>query len=281
MESKYNNCKSLCLALGPYRNLTTLTASVLFLHPNCQVLNHAGDRIFGSDIDFLNNFSTDRVSKFINHAIEMSGGGMRGDYGGSITLSHAFDPNLKVKDLFEQANLSLIKPEIHCLFWKESHRLTNLIHEKHIDLAPMLDREPRLRFLMPIRNPMDCAISNLKTGHVKHFRTLGNTLSVAEVVSAILNEIKWFDSLKQLYPNRFFYFFEHSINNQILIDLAHFMNLAPLDSWLEKAREAISLKPGYPPDNTLISAYRTEINQKFSDNNTLRENLLAFGCCSA
>ncbi|MHB8529324.1 MAG: hypothetical protein ACYC8V_07420, partial [Caulobacteraceae bacterium] len=31
--------------LGPYRNLTTLTASVLALHPQCQVLNHASDRI--------------------------------------------------------------------------------------------------------------------------------------------------------------------------------------------------------------------------------------------
>jgi hypothetical protein len=36
--------KTVCLALGPYRNLTT---SLLFLHPTCQVLNHGGQRILG------------------------------------------------------------------------------------------------------------------------------------------------------------------------------------------------------------------------------------------
>ena len=37
--------RSVCLALGPYRNLTTLTAGILSLHPQCQVLNHAGVRL--------------------------------------------------------------------------------------------------------------------------------------------------------------------------------------------------------------------------------------------
>ena len=35
-----------CLTPGPYRNLTTLTVSVLYLHPDYQVLNHAGTRLF-------------------------------------------------------------------------------------------------------------------------------------------------------------------------------------------------------------------------------------------
>ena len=56
-ESRYldiQDIESVCLTLGPYRNLTTLTASVLYLHPNCQVLNHAGNRIYGKrKIDFL------------------------------------------------------------------------------------------------------------------------------------------------------------------------------------------------------------------------------------
>jgi len=42
-----NNIESVCITLGPYRNLTTLTASVLFLHPNCKVLNYAARRVYG------------------------------------------------------------------------------------------------------------------------------------------------------------------------------------------------------------------------------------------
>ena len=37
--------ETICLLSGPYRNLTTLTASMAVLHPNCQVLNHAQGRI--------------------------------------------------------------------------------------------------------------------------------------------------------------------------------------------------------------------------------------------
>lgn len=54
-------CKSVCLAIGPTGNLTTLTAATLFLHPDCQVLNHGGTRIFGNkQIDFLSDYSEGR-----------------------------------------------------------------------------------------------------------------------------------------------------------------------------------------------------------------------------
>src|SRR5689334_13648080 len=69
-----SECKSVCLALGPYRNLTTLTAATLFLHPNCQVLNHGGMRIFGNlQVDFLsNNYSEERFNRFVQYAIRIS-----------------------------------------------------------------------------------------------------------------------------------------------------------------------------------------------------------------
>ncbi|MEM7479491.1 MAG: hypothetical protein AAF483_31280, partial [Planctomycetota bacterium] len=64
-------CQSVCLALGPYRNLTTLTAATLFLHPNCQVLNHAGSRIYGNtEVDFLADYSRERFDRFIQFAIQ-------------------------------------------------------------------------------------------------------------------------------------------------------------------------------------------------------------------
>ena len=71
----------LCLFLGPYRNLTTLTASTLFLHPNCQVLNHASTRIFGDQrIDFFANYSDATFDAFLRYAIHISQSGARGQY---------------------------------------------------------------------------------------------------------------------------------------------------------------------------------------------------------
>ena len=159
------NCKSVCLALGPYRNLTTLTAATLFLHPNCQVLNHAGSRIYGNNhVDFLSDYSEERLNHFIQFAIRISGKGRRGNYGGSITYSHAFDSKYEIKNKFVKSSLELEKKQIKCLFWKESLLTSNLIREKNVDLCSIFEKDDRLRFLMPIRNPLDCAMSNLKTG---------------------------------------------------------------------------------------------------------------------
>ena len=89
------DCQSVCLTLGPYRNLTTLTAATLFLHPNCQVLNHAGKRIFGNrKVDFLSDYSKDKLDRFIQFAIKISSKGQRGKLGGSIIYSHAFDSTM-------------------------------------------------------------------------------------------------------------------------------------------------------------------------------------------
>jgi len=111
--------KSVCLMLGPYRNLTTLTASILFLHPNCQVLNHGASRIYGrKEIDFLSIYEKIKMDRFIQFAITISGKGKRGKSGGSITYSHAFDNKHKMKNIYKKTNLELVKKDIECLFWK-------------------------------------------------------------------------------------------------------------------------------------------------------------------
>lgn len=97
---------SVCLALGPYRNLTTLTASTLFLHPNCQVLNHASDRIYGNrEIDFFDDYNRRKMDRFIQFSIRISKKGRRGTRGGSIIHSHAFDSNYKVKTIYKKEKL--------------------------------------------------------------------------------------------------------------------------------------------------------------------------------
>ena len=61
--------ESVCILLGPYRNLTTLTCSVLSLHPQCVVLNHAGLRTLRNPkLNFLANYSPDKFSEFVRYA---------------------------------------------------------------------------------------------------------------------------------------------------------------------------------------------------------------------
>jgi hypothetical protein len=91
-ETDIARLRSVCILLGPYRNLSTLTASTLHLHPNCQALNHAGRRVLSHDRrNFLADYSARKFKAFCRFALAASQGGQRGRYGGSINLSHAFE----------------------------------------------------------------------------------------------------------------------------------------------------------------------------------------------
>lgn len=271
------DCEVVCLALGPYRNLTTLTAATLFLHPHCQVLNHAGNRIYGNaEVDFLSTYSKARFDRFIQYAIQISIKGTRGDAGGSITHSHAFDAHHAMKDVFLDAGGELIKSQINCLFWKESLATSNLIREKNIDLEVLLNQEARLRFLMPIRNPLDCALSNLKTGHAYRFRGLGKDVTVVQVLQAILEEIQWFATCQATRPDRFFYYLEHSISREMLLEMAAFLRLDPDDVWLSRALKVMVSKSSYKHDSGLLASYRSMVERQFSRFPVLAKQLLAF-----
>lgn len=271
------SCESVCLALGPYRNLTTLTAATLFLHPNCQVLNHASSRIYGKrQIDFLSNYSDERFNRFIQFAIEISSKGQKGDLGGSITYSHAFYSKYKMMEVYQKNNLGLLKNQIKCLFWKESLRTSNLIREKQIDLGNIFDKDDRLRFLLPIRNPLDCAISNLRTGHANIFRGLNKDSSIFEVLQAIIDEIHWFATYKKHFPSRFFYYFEYEISPEMLIDLATFLNLDPNETWLLNAQSVMKPNSSYEHDSKLLVFYQETVKDKFSCFPSLSEKLLRF-----
>ncbi len=269
--------ESVCLALGPYRNLTTLTATTLFLHPNCQVLNHAGQRIYGNrQVDFLQDFSEEKLNRFLRFAIQISSSGDRGDIGGSITHSHAFDSRYRTKEICEKAGVATRKARIKSLFWKESLRTSNVIRERRVDLGDIFEKESRLRFLLPIRNPMDCAVSNLKTGHVDRFPGLTRSSSMQECVHAILDEIFWFAKLQSEFPDRFHYFFEYDISPAMLVDLAGFLQLDPDVTWIDNALVAMKINPGYDHEDALARSYLDYVNSEGACFPELSAGLRAF-----
>jgi hypothetical protein len=272
-----SECKTVCLAVGPRGNLTTLTAATLFLHPDCQVLNHGGARIYGhKQLDFLSDYSDDRFKHFTQFAIRISTKGYRGDRGGSITYSHAFDSQYKTKEVYQKTGEGLVKDHIRSLFWKESHRTSNVIHDRHVDLGKIFMQNDKLRFLLPIRNPMDCAISILNTGRVSSFKGMDKNTPVEDVTQAILDEIVWVAGLKEQFPDRFFHYFENAISRQMLVDLAVFLKLDPYETWLSDALAIMKTKPSYEHDNKLSTSYNEYIKHKFSQFPAMSEGLLLF-----
>ncbi len=269
--------ETVAVILGPYRNLTTLTVGIAALHPNCQVLNHAGQRILPfKKLNFFKNQSRVTFTRFLKYAIYSSGGGKRGDYGGSITYSHAFT-RPKLKELYRaRYGDKLVKDNIKCLFWKESLRVSNYIKKRRIDLISLIDKTPELRFIMPVRNPLDCAKSNLKTGHARFIRGLNERAGIKETVSAILDEHLWFLKLKDERDKNFFYFFQNDLSKDALGDFASFLRIEPDEKWLDDAMAVYNLKSSYshPPD--LIEHYKSEVEAKFGYYTKFAEKLLEF-----
>ena len=266
-----DNIQTMCMALGPYRNLTTLTGGSVFLHPHVQVLNHAARRVFPvSPINFLANYTQTKFDNFLKYAVYISQTGRSGAYGGSITLSHAFKRAILQETYQKRYGEATLKEDIHCLYWKDSMRVTNYIREKKVDLSRLLQQNDRLRFLLPIRYPPDCALSNIRTDHVRHFKGIAS-LALNDVVDHILHIIKWFLEQQKQYPDHFFHFFENEVDATRLQQLAHFLKIEPVDSWIEDTLACYQLKAHYEHPPELIHQYHQTVETLFGTDPTVMD----------
>jgi hypothetical protein len=272
--------ESLCVLLGPYRNLTTLTCSLLSLHPECLVLNHAGQRALPNRrLNFLADYSRDKFLEFVRYAGYASRSGVGGEYGGDIRLSHAFGFGA-----MQQAEAKLHGRErgpTRCLVWKESHRVSNFLRRAHVDVPGLLQANGKLRFLLPVRDPIDCAVSNLERGHVKFFRRfprLTPSSPVEEVVDAVLNEIAWFVDLREKSgrPERFFLYFEHEIGKEVLERMLRFLGLSHDEPYLTAAVHAFRAEGARRKEPRIVERYADQVTQKFGRYPEIQDALLRF-----
>ncbi len=271
-SKKIKDIKTVAIILGPYRNLTTLTAAVFSLHPNCQVLEHAGSRVFNSRrINFFENYSNKKFNNFLKFAVYASLYGRRGDYGGGTFHSPAFVnyKNMRKKYYFRYP--SDLKKEINCVFWKESLRVTNLIRKKDTNIDQIIQKNKKLRFVLPIRNPLDCAKSNIRLHLTNRFTT--PITNIEECIEAIFKEFLFFISRKKRYPNNFFYFFEDDFANR-LPDMASFLNLEKEKIWIDDASEVIVIKSRYTNSKKLKDKSIELANIYFKDYPNFKEHLI-------
>ena len=228
---------SIGLFICPNRNLTTLTAAMLSLHPHVQVLNHGFERLQAAGIlRFLDSGRDDDLENFVRGAIGMSAGGRRGDYGGSILLSHAYDrPALRAA--YEQHyGDTRLKPDIKCLVWKDGARLSEYVKANNIDPVRLAERLPRLRFISPMREP----IAHLRSlqryyadGLPPYIRGSLSDLMVASVAIYILAAHADFLAWRERRPAQFFAFSEDDLGPQGAASILRFLDVANDETWLQ------------------------------------------------
>lgn len=275
-DDRFQQIQSVCIFLGPYRNLTTLTAAILSLHPTCQVLNHAGFRVFEeNDLDFLGDYSESRFRRFLQYVIDESQGGQGGDDGGAITHSHAFRSET-VRDAYENRyGDSLLKGPVECVIWKESLGVSNYLKDNQIDIDALLRVNSQIRFLLPIRNPMDCAVSNCKTGHAKRFHDT-NADDPHDVLRAILEEIKWVHTWARKYPDRFYSYCQFEMDAGCLVRLADFLSIDCDEQWLADAQRCFQLRPSYDHAPEFLATYKRLLDNFANEDAEFAEKLRGF-----
>lgn len=252
--------KSLVLFVGPYRNLTTYLAANIALHPQCQVLNHAGIRVFSwSKINFLHNYTNEKFQNFLRYFNYANKSGYRGIRGGNIIYSHAFESNPELKKLYHQTPQNSTKT---CMVWKESHVVTNHLMQHKKDLEKILKENIAVKFLFPVRHPLDCATSNIKT---KKFKLFSNNINpdVKEVSKAIFNQYLFFLALQKDYPTRISFVFENKISADSIKNLCEFFEIKKDSEWQRNMLGNYKIKPSYQYSEETIAWCKAQIDNLF------------------
>jgi hypothetical protein len=260
--------------LGPYRNLTTLTASVLALHPHVQVLNHAGRRLLARpELDFVRTPSRERFERFREVALAEARGGSRGMHGGSITLSHAFDVPVMRAAYRARFGTAIRRRRARALVWKDSLVLTRAIRRSNVEIRQLLDGSPGLRFLVPIRYPLDCAASCVRYGHAG---LLSRDRSVEGVLEGVLHELAWARALALQWPRHVFVFWEHEFGTAVLRDLARYLELEVEARWIEDANRCFVVTRSYEHPAALVERYTARVAAMFEHDPGFAGQLMRF-----
>lgn len=162
-----------------------------------------------------------------------------------IVKSHAFKYDI-MRQAYEKRYGNIIKKDnIQCVVWKESHINTNLIfnssNPQPNSLISLANKNDKLKFLIPIRNPMDCAVSCVN-GYLHYFPNC-NTKEM--FLEALMKLYRVLLDVQDIIPQQVFIFRQQDMNIRTVKLLQGFLNV-PLDTrYSEDVQNVWNLKPSY------------------------------------
>ncbi len=255
-----SSVRTICLALGPYRSFTTITASFIARHPECQAINHGGKQILGDPrLDFLGCYRPGTADRFVRYGLHVSRNGTHAKHAGAgpRPASH-HDPRARPR----------------AFFWNDPLRTSQHLRRHNVDMATLLENEPRLRFLQTIRNPIDCAYSIGKNGLAPRMG-LERSASMEAILDRVLAEISWFTAFSEEHPERFFSFFTDTFDSGKARQLAGFLQVEPLENWARRSNGCFDYPRTLSIGGKLRKHYNDSVERRFEAFPEAREQLLA------
>jgi hypothetical protein len=245
---------TVCMTMVASRNLTTLFASACMMHPQIQVLNHCSSINRDEKTNFLAQYTDQKLSNFINKVVDINHQSLKipGE-GGVITKAHAFNSDEKMRELYYSRFASEKKPELKSIVWKDSAKNTAILQT--VNVSRLLYNTDRLRFILTLRNPMDCATSNSSPGYNTNFRMPNKEAILDELFERYL----WFFDLQKKHPKNFMTFFEYEPDDKLLDRLQGFLMIDNDERWKKDFQQIWVLKRRYDHPANFKDQYRTLI----------------------
>ena len=155
-----------------------------------------------------------------------------------------------------------MKDDVRCFIWKESGRVTKLLRQSSDGIERLTESAPKVRFMQPVRNLLDCTRSNLDNGKLVPGAT--DTSSEA-ALDAIVENISWFARSAEKRPERFLMFFEDDPIPTILDGLVEVLELDDDEISRRDAADAfvVAGKSYEPPE--MHEALRRSIERHITD----------------
>lgn len=122
------------------------------------------------------------------------------------------------------------------IIWKDSGRLTTAFREKPDRIVQFIKKYPSVRFLLPLRNPVDVIRSNMeKTDYLKAYNFEGGYLKFVEWY---LDLVEWFMTHQEQDPVHFHHLFEPT--DKTLPRLLQWLQLPPRDDTAEYISDVLT-----------------------------------------
>jgi hypothetical protein len=285
LAAKIDQLRTVCIFLGPNRNLTTLAASVLALHPNCQVMSHGGSRVLPEEnLNFMNGYSEEKFRNFCHFLWVMSQNSDKGSFGGSITVTHAFRDYKTLHATFRRRyGRSLIKRDVKSLIWKEAHQTDDYVAEHKVDLGAVISKNDKLRFILPIRNMIDVTYSfyNREPFRRNFYKDQVENPDAKIILDDLLERMVRTVNLYREYPERVFLFFENEIGRDLFVRMEDFLLLPHDERWINDALKCFVVSPSkFEPIPGLMAYYVERVSALFAHAPEIRDKFLLFASSS-
>lgn len=243
-----SNIDTIAVIIGPYRNLTSLVAAALNLHPEIQILNHAHERVLGrNELNFVRNFSKQKLDLFCKFALVANKFKGLLSYGGNVFFSHSFQDHKDMQAVyFQRFPLKKFDDVAKALVWKANLHMSQELRKQKFDFEKVFEQEPRLKFIMPLRNQEDCARSNLDKGQWIFFDEPNN--SFEGTLKNVKKEHEYVLNLKAKYPDRILIIPESDIGSLYLLrEICSFLRIGYDRKWVDACNKVFIVKKSTSP----------------------------------